>query len=108
MAEETPNLKYLENLSAGNEVMMQRLWNVVKEEFPIEKKAYENAMKQAAFKEAAELVHKIKNKIGILGLNTSYTTAKAYEEGLKIGDFTNQKDFEQALLVLTDFIKKTE
>ncbi len=108
MATETPNLSYLQNLSGGNEVMMQRLWNVVKQEFPEEKTAYEQAMERKAFIEAAELVHKIKNKIGILGLNSSYTAAKAYEEGLKVGDFTNQEGFEQALMVLTDFIQKTE
>lgn len=101
---EQPNLNYIQNLSGDDIAFQQKLIAVIKEEFPVEKKTYEDCIQNNQFKETAEIVHKIKHKISILGLEKSYETAQNYEKNLKESSTALQSDFEQILAIMTDYI----
>ena len=83
---ETPNLNYLKEISGGDTEFEEKLLRIVKIELPEEINTYKNFLNENNFKQAAELVHKIKHKISILGLEKSYQVAIDYEENLKRGD----------------------
>lgn len=102
---EKPNLTYIQELSGGDTNFEARLKGVIKAEFPIELAEYESNMTLSAFAKAAENVHKIKHKLGILGMEKSYELAIRYEEKLREGSLEHQTEFEEVLSVVIDFIK---
>ncbi len=80
---ETPNLIYIKELAAGSDTFEQKLISILKREFPEEQKEFLANYNSKAFTKAAENVHKLKHKIGMLGLETGYQTTIDFEEGLK-------------------------
>jgi len=101
---EKPNLSYIDALSGGDDVFKLKLISIVKEELPQEIAIYEENIKLKNFKEAAENVHKLKHKISILGLETSYQIAIDYEENLKIASTQLRVEFEAVLKEMNRFI----
>lgn len=102
---ETPNLSYIKSLSDGNQEFELKLINVVKKEFPDEKKLYFKNLKEKKYQEVAENVHKIKHKISILGLEESYEIAVAYEDNLREDNTALTEDFQNILQKITEFLK---
>ncbi len=102
---EQPNLTYIQQLSGGDKAFEQKLLSVVIVEFPEEKGVYEGNMKNFAFAKAAENVHKLKHKFGILGLEKSYQIAIDYEEQLLKGEMGLRKDFESILQKIQEFLR---
>ena len=102
---EKPNLDYVEQLARGNESIRKELIDVIKTEFPEEKQDYYNSLKEKEFKKIEENVHKLKHKISILGLEKSYETANKFEHNLRELSLEGQKDFEQILTAISDFIE---
>ena len=102
---EKPNLNYLKEISGGDVVFEQKMIEIVKKELPEEIKSYEFFLNEYNFKQAAEIVHKIKHKISILGLEKSYQTAIDFEEDLKRQELTLQLEFEQILNSMVNFVK---
>ena len=80
---ETPNLIYIKELAAGSNDFEQKLIGIVKREFPKEKKEFLQNYNSKAYNKAAENVHKLKHKIGMLGFETGYQTTIDFEEGLR-------------------------
>ena len=103
---EIPNMSYINTLSGGDESFKARLIFIVKNELPIEITEYQKNIKNNFFKEAAENVHKLKHKISILGLETSYQVAIDYEENLKISSIALKEDFEAILETMTRFVNQ--
>ncbi len=101
---EQPNLSYINNMSGGDKGFEEKLINIIKAEFPDEKKTYFNNIGAKKFKAAAENVHKIKHKISILGLVKSYDTAVNYENELIDGSTKGRQDFEAILQNITKFL----
>lgn len=101
---EQPSLNYIKALSGDDEVFQAKLIAVVKAELPVEIAEYDENMRNCAFAKAAENVHKIKHKLGILSLEESYELAMEYEEQLKEGDSKHKEQFESILQACTDFI----
>jgi len=101
---ELPNLSYINALSGGDKAFKLKLISIVKEELPQEIEVYERNIKLKKFKEAAENVHKLKHKISILGLETSYEIAIEYEENLKQNSIQFKNKFEDILEEMTRFI----
>ncbi len=101
---ETPNLSYINSLSAGNKVFKEKLIGVIKSEFPLEKEVYLKNIESKNFKEAAENVHKLKHKISILGLEKSYGIAADYEDNLKENNEAGREDFKNILQIITNFL----
>ena len=102
---EKPNLNYLKEISGGDVVFEQKMIEIVKKELPEEIKSYEFFLNEYNFIQAAEIVHKIKHKISILGLEKSYQTAIDFEEDLKRQELTLQLEFEQILNSMVNFVK---
>ncbi|MDH3381659.1 MAG: Hpt domain-containing protein [Flavobacteriaceae bacterium] len=102
---EKPNLNYLKEISGGDLVFEQKLLEIVKKELPEEIKSYENYLNEDNFKQAAEIVHKIKHKISILGLEKSYQVAIDYEEELKKNITKSKEKFDNILKLMVNFIR---
>jgi len=79
-----PNLEYIRKLADGSETFEHKMRGILKDEFPIEKQAFLKAYEMDQYKEAAEMVHKLKHKLGMLGMKQAYDFAIDFESELKI------------------------
>jgi len=104
--EEVPNLNYIDQLANGDLAIKKRLIDVIQSEFPEEVKQYRVSINSKNWQDAAALVHKIKHKIGVVGLEKTYEFAKLYEDQLKQNEHKYQSDFEQSLLKIELFLKE--
>ena len=102
---EKPNLNYIEELARGDKTIEKTLIDVIKNEFPEEKQDYYNSLEQQAFKKIEENVHRLKHKISILGLEKSYEIANEFEHNLREHSLKKQKDFEEILAVISEYIE---
>ncbi|EAQ40439.1 hypothetical protein MED134_06779 [Dokdonia sp. MED134] len=102
---EKPNLSYIQELSGGDASFEKVLIGVVQAELPVEIAEYEENMKNSAFAKAAENVHKIKHKLGIVGLVDGYELAITYEAELKENNTRLEQAFKDILNSVIDFIK---
>jgi hypothetical protein len=103
---EQPNFKNIDKLTRGDEDIKNMLIDVIKTEFPIEKKQYLENFNSKNLEKTAENVHKLKSKISILGLLKSYEIANTYEHNLKGNSIEGYKDFEKILNTISDFVEK--
>lgn len=103
---ETPNLSYIEQLSGGDSEFKNKIIQIIKEEFPVEKEEYYNNVENKKLEKVAENVHKLKHKISILGLEKCYKTAEIYEDELRNNDTSKQDEFESILNNITDYLSK--
>jgi hypothetical protein len=102
---EHPNIDYVNKLSRGDEAVRKMLIDVIKSEFPEEKKEYFKSLNNKDFKKIEENVHKLKHKISILGLEKSYELAIVYEHNLRGKSIVGSKGFEKTLTTITNFIE---
>lgn len=102
---EVPNLEYVEELSGGNETFRQKFIGILKTEFPLEMAEYSVSMGQNQFKEASDLVHKIKHKFNILGLHESYRLAVRHENELREGAHELNRSFMSILEDVEQYLK---
>ena len=103
---EQPNLNYIYNMSDGDKLFEKKLIDIIKTEFPEEKKTYFDNITAKNHKLTAEIVHKLKHKISILGLEKSYEIAVAFENNLLEGNTKLQDEFESTLSNMTNYLKK--
>jgi len=101
---ESPNLSYIQSMSGGDKAFEQQLIDIIKAEFPEEKKVYFDNINAGNFKNAAENVHKLKHKISILGLENSYEDAVKFEHNLIEGNDEGKDKFESILENITTFL----
>ena len=102
---EKPNLNYVNNLSGDDSYVKELLIDVIKTEFPEEKKKYYESYHNKEFKKIEENVHRLKHKISILGLAKSYEIANEYEHNLRVKSIDKSDDFDIILLVITEYLK---
>ena len=103
---EQPNLDYLKEISDGQPEVIAQFVGIIKEEFPGEFEQYQQLMKEKDWQHAAAMVHKLKHKISILGLEKSYEFTIQYEKELLNGDKSNHEDFFKILTTMSDFLTK--
>ncbi len=103
---EQPNLDYIKEISGGNEDFEKKFLTIIQTEFPKEKSDYLENLESENLEESAKIVHKIKHKLGILGLTGGYKLAVKYEEDLKYGDTKLKEEFKQILQSVEEFILK--
>jgi len=103
---EAPNLNYIKEIADGNEEFEKKFLSIIQVEFPKEKEDYLKNLSDNQLEESAKVVHKIKHKFGILGLNNGYKLAIKHEEGLKYGDAKLKDDFMGVLRTVEEFILK--
>jgi len=101
---EQPNLNYIKELAAGDEGFERKLIEVVQKELPVEIEEYLANLNNAAYLLAAENVHKLKHKLGILGLEKGYAIAIEYETQLREGNADLKNTFQSILNACTNFI----
>ncbi|WP_281989601.1 Hpt domain-containing protein [Aquimarina aggregata] len=101
---EQPNLSEINKLSNGDKTFEERIFNVIKKEFPLEKAQYFSNLENKNLIKAAEDVHKLKHKVSIFGLEKSYEIATNYENNLKDGNYELKEDFEKVLQMITEYI----
>ena len=75
---EQPNLNYVDELAGDDVAFRGQFIDIIKTEFPLEKEEYFGHVTNTRFKETAEIVHKLKHKFNILGMQESYKLAVAY------------------------------
>lgn len=105
---EIPNLDYIKEIAGGNEGFEKKFLSIIQIEFPKERADYTHLLDTGNLEDAAKVVHKIKHKLGILGLSEGYKMAIKYEEDLKIGNTALKEDFEGVLNAVEEFILKIE
>lgn len=106
MIKEIPNLTYINKLARGDISIKKELIDVIKNEFPKEKKDYYISLKNKEFKKIEQNVHKLKHKISILGLEKSYEDAGAFEKNLLDGNNKLQNKFESTLTNITNYLNQ--
>lgn len=103
---EQPNLKYIDELSGDNLEFKTKLIGILKKELPEEIKEYVAEIQNSNSSAAAQLVHKLKHKISILGLEKSYYIAEEYESNLKNNSTKLAVDFENILKIMQEFVNR--
>lgn len=101
---EQPNLDYIIKLAANDERVKTKLIDTMKFELPMEIDAYYVSVHLKKTTQAAACVHKLKNKIGILGLEEGYHIAEEYENQLKNREKKLQIEFENILTLMQNFV----
>lgn len=101
---EQPNLSYIHSLSGGDKTFEGKLITIIKSEFPEEKNSYFKNIESSNFKEASEIVHKLKHKISILGLEKSYAIATDFENNLIENSDEGKEAFKNILEIITNFL----
>ncbi|MDO1514140.1 Hpt domain-containing protein [Maribacter confluentis] len=102
---ERPNLKYVDELAGDDIAFRNQFIEIIKDEFPIEKKEYLDHIAQNKLKETAEMVHKLKHKFNILGMEKSYQLAVDYEKELLMGKTNSEPKFMTVLDTIESYIK---
>ena len=102
---EKPNLEYINQLSRGDESIKKELIDLIKDEFPEEKKEYYISLENKEFKKIEENVHKLRHKISILGLEKSYEVANEFEHNLRKLNLARKEDFDKILTAISDYIE---
>lgn len=102
---EQPNLSYITKLSNGDKDFEEKIFNVIRREFPVEKENYFLNIAAKNYNKAAEDVHKLKHKISILALERSYDLAEKYEDNLKNASETLREEFESILKNITSYLQ---
>ena len=94
---EEPNLSVIKEIS-GNDIDFQNsILEIIKTEFSEEVNLFTKNFIDNNFSEAANNVHKLKHKIGLLGLESGLKVASAFEEGLKKGNTKLHHNFLEVL-----------
>ncbi|WP_405409830.1 Hpt domain-containing protein [Maribacter sp. Asnod1-A12] len=102
---EQPNLHYVDELAGDDVEFRGQFIEIIKNEFPLEKEEYIGHISNARFKETAEIVHKLKHKFNILGMQNSYKLAVAYEMELLEGKHDSKSEFNEVLDTIEEYIK---
>ncbi|WP_010181055.1 Hpt domain-containing protein [Aquimarina agarilytica] len=101
---EVPNNTYIKQLANGNTAFEEKLIAIVKREFPEEQAEFIKNYKYKNYITAAENVHKLKNKIGMLGMEKGYQLAIDFENDLKVKKTILYPEFIVLLNQMEDFI----
>jgi hypothetical protein len=101
-----PNLKYIKELSGGDQEFEKKIIKIIKKEFPLEKEIYYHNYKSKNYKLTAEIVHKLKHKFSIFGLEKGYEIAIAFENNLLDGNTDLNIEFESFLVIINNYLQK--
>lgn len=106
MIKETPNLNYIQKLSDGDKKFEDQLISIIQKEFPEEYTEYKEIAIQDNYEALAQIVHKLKHKVNILGLEKGSLLSSRFEKELKQGEKKLQKDFEEVLKKISIFLNE--
>lgn len=106
MIDETPNLNYIKALADGDELFENQLLTIIKRELPEERENFVNSINQKKYEISANLVHKIKHKISILGLEKNVEFASDFENELKNGNPERKNSFLKLVQKMEKFLNQ--
>lgn len=101
---EKPNNNYIDQLAGDDLEFRAKMINILQKELPEEIAEYNSKLAESDMKQAGLMVHKLKHKVSILGLEKSYYLAEKYEKNLKEGNTDFQEDFELLLQEMSKFV----
>ncbi len=101
-----PNMNYIEQLADGDKAFEHQFISILKEELPKEKEVYLKAISANAFEEACQIVHKLKHKFNILGMENAYRLSVKFEDELKANNMERNTKFIEVLDLMETYIKK--
>lgn len=101
-----PNMNYIEQLADGDKAFEQQFISILKEELPKEKEAYLKSIAAHDFEEACQIVHKLKHKFNILGMENAYRLSVKFEDELKRNNMAINREFIEVLGLMETYIKK--
>ncbi|WP_264520555.1 Hpt domain-containing protein [Flavobacterium sp. N1994] len=101
---EKPNIDYINKLSRNEEAVKEKFIAILKFEIPIEIDTYFVSLQNNKWNDTKESIHKLKNKIGILGLENSYHLADEYEKSNQNNRKKLQIAFEETLILIQQFV----
>lgn len=100
-----PNLTYIKQLANGNVAFERRILGVLKRELPEEVESFREALRKLDYVSAAMLVHKIKHKVSLLGMENGYDLTTKFEDELRDGDVKKLAEFEQILDIMKTYLE---
>ena len=103
---EQPNLNYINEISGDDTEFKNKMIGILKKELPLEIELYHEKLQANQWVEAALVVHKIKHKISILGLEKSYYIAEKFESDLKSSILDLKQEFESILTSMQTFVNE--
>lgn len=101
--QERPTLTQINKISGNNNKFRDRLISIIKTELVLEVSTYQKNLSLEKYIDCAENVHKLKHKIGILGLKKSYEVAVLFEEDLRKSDLKNKNAFNDIIKLMLEF-----
>jgi len=103
---EGPNISYLDSIAGDDNEFRKRFIDILKAEFPQEFDEYQSSFGAKNFAATANIVHKIKHKLNICGMQDGYHFAVKYEEELRNEIDRSHAEFISFLEVVDEFIKQ--
>jgi HPt (histidine-containing phosphotransfer) domain-containing protein len=100
---EKPNSAYIDSLAGDDLEFKAKLVGTLKRELPVEVARYKESIENGNFAETAAMVHKLKHKISIMGMEKSYYLAEEFENNLKNQSAVLKPEFDGVLTLLQDF-----
>ena len=96
-------MDYINELAGNDADFKAKLCSTIKRELPLEIAEYKKEIENGNYIEAANLVHKLKHKISVMGMEKSYYLAEKFENNLKNHSAQLQSDFEDVLQAMQKF-----
>ena len=103
---EEPNLNYIKEISGGDSSFEEKIIGLLKVELPSEIEEFERNFNNKNYELAASNVHKLKHKVGILGIPEAHKKTTLFEKQLKQGDTTLLEEFQEITKKITKFVSK--
>ncbi|MFN0188317.1 MAG: Hpt domain-containing protein [Bacteroidia bacterium] len=103
---EQANSEYIDQLSGDNAEFRKKLIGILQRELPEEVETYQSQIQNQNYLLAAGSVHKLKHKIGMLGLDKSYYIAEKFEDNLKENSTVLQAEFDEIIQIMQEFVDK--
>ena len=102
---QTPNLKYINELAEEDEAFKQNVIEVLKIEFPKEVAVFHKNYHANDVKGIVNIVHKMKYKFSLLGLENDFNLATEFEK--EVGNDNKElfTKFENVLLKIDRYLK---
>ncbi len=102
-----PNYSTIRKMSQGDREFEMKILSVASQELTEEVREFSRAMKETDYAQAAQLVHKIKHKVSLLGMEKSYEITQEFEEQLKMSRKALLPDFEDILKKMFTFLNES-
>ncbi|NKI30721.1 Hpt domain-containing protein [Croceivirga thetidis] len=102
---ETPNTSYIDSVAGNDETFRLKFIEILKKEYPGEFQHYINKYEERDFPQTASIVHKLKHKLNVCGMQEGYKLAVKYEEELKVESDRFHEQFLEVLKEVDQFIK---